>query len=88
MHDEVVRWSVGKRTGRVVYARNVVVGIMDTPRLAKLASAAPDLLEVVKRWHWRMAVDNEECSCAPNDPGDKCPRCAVTDALEKAGAKP
>lgn len=34
------RWSTGKRTGRVIYVNNVVVGIMDSPGLALKAILA------------------------------------------------
>lgn len=50
-------WRVGRKVGRTIYdASENLIGVMDTRELARLAAAAPQLLEACKAAHAMFAM--------------------------------
>ena len=41
-------WRTGTKVFRTIYANDVLIGVMDRPKDARLAAAAPDLLAALK----------------------------------------
>jgi len=41
-------WRVGRKVGRTIYDDDRLIGVMDTVEDARLAAAAPELLEALK----------------------------------------
>lgn len=43
------RWRTGRKVGRTIYdANDRLIGVMDTPELARKAAAAPEMYELLR----------------------------------------
>jgi len=92
-----MRWRTGRKVLRTVYARlgdtpsdgDPLIGVMDTPELAKLAAAAPELLERLKEMP--CIVCQTAVGAPPKSLGipgiTECPGCKLARAAI-AGAEP
>lgn len=81
--------AVGER--KLLFSVSGKLEVIDVQRVATLAAAAPELLEVAQRWWAILDATDAGCICgAARDPlfppaGVKCQHCEVRAALVKSG---
>ena len=91
-------WRVGRRVKRTLYRHDdnkedgVLIGVMDTPELATLAAAAPELLRALETAEWAAVEDcngEPKCPiCSKRESNGHVPDCQLAAALRKARGEP